>query len=119
MPETIHVWLIEDHKTYGERLAKVSNRVEGITCPQRFVHHSGIAGSPTVRQIRPPLTLPMDSKPILTDDPSGFFGTLGSGDGKESDATHSTLPSLVEPRLSRRGLVFDFCAWGRGAFGLG
>jgi DNA-binding NarL/FixJ family response regulator len=36
MPETIHVWLIEDHKTYGERLAKALNRVEGITCPQRF-----------------------------------------------------------------------------------
>jgi DNA-binding NarL/FixJ family response regulator len=29
-------WLIEDHKTYGERLAKALNRVEGITCPQRF-----------------------------------------------------------------------------------
>ena len=36
MPESIHVWLIEDHKTYGERLAKALNRVEGITCPQRF-----------------------------------------------------------------------------------
>ena len=36
MPEPIHVWLIEDHKTYGERLAKALNRVEGITCPQRF-----------------------------------------------------------------------------------
>ena len=23
MPETIRVWLIEDHKTYGERLARV------------------------------------------------------------------------------------------------
>ena len=36
MPEPIHVWLIEDHKTYGERLAKALNRVEGLTCPQRF-----------------------------------------------------------------------------------
>jgi DNA-binding NarL/FixJ family response regulator len=36
MPEPIHVWLIEDHKTYGERLAKALNRVEGITCPYRF-----------------------------------------------------------------------------------
>ena len=36
MPETIQVWLIEDHKTYGERLAKALNRVQGITCPQRF-----------------------------------------------------------------------------------
>lgn len=36
MPETIHVWLIEDHKTYGERLARALNRVEGIACTQRF-----------------------------------------------------------------------------------
>jgi DNA-binding NarL/FixJ family response regulator len=36
MPEPIQVWLIEDHKTYGERLAKALNRVECITCPQRF-----------------------------------------------------------------------------------
>jgi DNA-binding NarL/FixJ family response regulator len=36
MPETIHVWLIEDHKTYGERLARALNRVEGLTCTQRF-----------------------------------------------------------------------------------
>jgi DNA-binding NarL/FixJ family response regulator len=36
MPETIRVWLIEDHKTYGERLARALNRVEGIACPQRF-----------------------------------------------------------------------------------
>lgn len=36
MPEPIHVWLIEDHKTYGERLAKALNRVKGIACPQRF-----------------------------------------------------------------------------------
>jgi len=36
MTEPIHVWLIEDHKTYGERLAKALNRLEGITCPQRF-----------------------------------------------------------------------------------
>lgn len=36
MPEPILVWLIEDHKTYGERLAKALNRVEGITCPQHF-----------------------------------------------------------------------------------
>jgi DNA-binding NarL/FixJ family response regulator len=32
MPETIHVWLIEDHKTYGERLARALNRLDGIAC---------------------------------------------------------------------------------------
>ncbi len=36
MPETIHVWLIEDHKTYGERLARALNRLDGIDCTQRF-----------------------------------------------------------------------------------
>lgn len=36
MPESIQVWLIEDHRTYGERLARALNRVEGIACGKRF-----------------------------------------------------------------------------------
>jgi len=36
MPDTTHVWLIEDHKTYGERLARALNRVEGLSCDRRF-----------------------------------------------------------------------------------
>lgn len=36
MPDTIHLWIIEDHKTYGERLARALNRLEGIACMQRF-----------------------------------------------------------------------------------
>ncbi len=36
MPETIQAWLIEDHKTYGERLARALNRVDGIACTKRF-----------------------------------------------------------------------------------
>jgi len=36
MSETIQVWLIEDHKTYGERLARALNRLDGIACPRRF-----------------------------------------------------------------------------------
>ena len=36
MPETIHLWIIEDHKTYGERLVKALNRLDGISCTQRF-----------------------------------------------------------------------------------
>lgn len=36
MPETIHLWIIEDHKTYGERLVRALNRLEGISCTQRF-----------------------------------------------------------------------------------
>ena len=36
MPETIDLWIIEDHKTYGERLVKALNRLDGISCSQRF-----------------------------------------------------------------------------------
>jgi DNA-binding NarL/FixJ family response regulator len=39
MPEQnkpVTVWLIEDHKTYGERLMRALNRIEGITCAHRF-----------------------------------------------------------------------------------
>ncbi len=36
MPETIDLWIIEDHKTYGERLVKALNRLDGISCTQRF-----------------------------------------------------------------------------------
>lgn len=35
-PDPIHVWIIEDHKTYGERLARALNRLDGIACTQRF-----------------------------------------------------------------------------------
>jgi DNA-binding NarL/FixJ family response regulator len=36
MAETISVWLIEDHRTYGERLMRALNRLDGIHCTQRF-----------------------------------------------------------------------------------
>jgi DNA-binding NarL/FixJ family response regulator len=39
MPEPatpVNVWLIEDHRTYGERLMRALNRLEGIACTQRF-----------------------------------------------------------------------------------
>lgn len=36
MPDAIHLWIIEDHKTYGERLVRALNRLEGISCTQRF-----------------------------------------------------------------------------------
>lgn len=32
----VSVWLVEDHKTYGERLMRALNRLEGIVCGQRF-----------------------------------------------------------------------------------
>ncbi len=35
-PPSITVWLIEDHKTYGERLMRALNRLEGLECAQRF-----------------------------------------------------------------------------------
>ncbi len=36
MPEPINLWIIEDHKTYGERLVRALNRLDGISCTQRF-----------------------------------------------------------------------------------
>jgi DNA-binding NarL/FixJ family response regulator len=39
MPEgdsPVNVWLVEDHKAYGERLQRALNRTEGIACPRRF-----------------------------------------------------------------------------------
>jgi DNA-binding NarL/FixJ family response regulator len=36
MTKPIRVWLIEDHKTYRERLASTLNRLEDITCSQCF-----------------------------------------------------------------------------------
>ena len=36
MVDLIQVWLIEDHKIYGERLARALNRLAGIACPRRF-----------------------------------------------------------------------------------
>lgn len=36
MPDPIQLWIIEDHKTYGERLARALNRIDGIACTQRF-----------------------------------------------------------------------------------
>jgi len=35
MPEPkqpVNVWLIEDHKTYGERLMRALNRIDGVRC---------------------------------------------------------------------------------------
>jgi DNA-binding NarL/FixJ family response regulator len=36
MPAPILIWLIEDHKTYGERLMRALNRLDGMQCTQRF-----------------------------------------------------------------------------------
>jgi DNA-binding NarL/FixJ family response regulator len=32
----VNVWLVEDHKTYGERLMRALNRIDGIRCEQLF-----------------------------------------------------------------------------------
>ena len=36
--ESVQVWLIEDHKTYGERLMRALNRLDLIRCTQRFTN---------------------------------------------------------------------------------
>jgi len=33
---TVTVWLVEDHKSYGERLQRELNRLDGIECTRRF-----------------------------------------------------------------------------------
>ena len=35
-PSSVTAWLVEDHKSYGTRLMRALNRVEGIECAQRF-----------------------------------------------------------------------------------
>lgn len=35
-PPPLQVWLIEDHKTYGERLMRALNRQDGLRCSHRF-----------------------------------------------------------------------------------
>ena len=34
--QPVNVWLVEDHKTYGERLMRALNRIDGVRCEQRF-----------------------------------------------------------------------------------
>ncbi len=34
--QIVNVWLVEDHKTYGERLARALNRIEDVRCEHRF-----------------------------------------------------------------------------------
>jgi DNA-binding NarL/FixJ family response regulator len=42
------VWLVEDHKTYGERLMRALNRLDGIRCAQRFTAcEDALAALPT------------------------------------------------------------------------
>jgi hypothetical protein len=36
MIDPIQITLIEDHKTYGKRLERALNRLDGIAFPQRF-----------------------------------------------------------------------------------
>jgi len=35
-PDPLNVWLIEDHKIYGQRLMLALNRMDGINCTHRF-----------------------------------------------------------------------------------
>lgn len=36
VPDNVTVWLVEDHKIYGQRLMRALNRVPGIACTERF-----------------------------------------------------------------------------------
>jgi DNA-binding NarL/FixJ family response regulator len=57
MADPIEVWLIEDHKTYGERLARALNRLDGIACPHRFTACEDAFAGLTARAAPPVLLL--------------------------------------------------------------
>ncbi len=54
----IDVWLVEDHKTYGPRLMRALNRLEGIHCGQRFTACEDAMAAMT--QHTPPAVLLLD-----------------------------------------------------------
>jgi DNA-binding NarL/FixJ family response regulator len=58
MPETISIWLIEDHKTYGERLARGLNRIAGMACDRRFATCEDALDA--LASATPPLVLLLD-----------------------------------------------------------
>jgi len=60
MPDTIHLWIIEDHKTYGDRLARALNRLDGIVCTQRFTACEDAFAALTTEPPPPPQVLLLD-----------------------------------------------------------
>ncbi|WP_009960197.1 response regulator transcription factor [Verrucomicrobium spinosum] len=57
----VPVWLVEDHKTYGERLMRALNRLDGITCGQRFTAvEDAVARLQAVGGSDPPAVLLLD-----------------------------------------------------------
>lgn len=116
-PPTLHVWLVEDHKVYGERLMRALNRLDDLRCTQRFtacedafaalVEHpapdvllldvelpgvSGIEGIARLRQLAPKaaiviLTVFEDDEKIFRAICAGAAGYLLKTSGTEDIAT--------------------------------
>lgn len=116
-PTTLHVWLVEDHKVYGERLMRALNRLDDLRCTQRFtacedafaalVEHpapdvllldvelpgvSGIEGIARLRQLAPKaaiviLTVFEDDEKIFRAICAGAAGYLLKTSGTEDIAT--------------------------------
>lgn len=114
---TLHVWLVEDHKVYGERLMRALNRLDDLRCTQRFtacedafaalVEHpapdvllldvelpgvSGIEGIARLRQLAPKaaiviLTVFEDDEKIFRAICAGAAGYLLKTSGTEDIAT--------------------------------
>lgn len=57
---TVHVWLVEDHKTYGERLMRALNRMDGLRCTQRFTACEDAFASLTDKAASSPEVLLLD-----------------------------------------------------------
>ncbi len=114
---TLQVWLVEDHKVYGERLMRALNRLDDLSCTQRFtacedafaalVEHpapdvllldvelpgvSGIEGIARLRQLAPKaaiviLTVFEDDEKIFRAICAGAAGYLLKTSGTEDIAT--------------------------------
>ncbi|MBB5036731.1 response regulator transcription factor [Prosthecobacter dejongeii] len=116
-PPILQVWLVEDHKVYGERLMRALNRLDDLSCTQRFtacedafaalVEHpapdvllldvelpgvSGIEGIARLRQLAPKaaiviLTVFEDDEKIFRAICAGAAGYLLKTSGTEDIAT--------------------------------
>ena len=53
----ISVWLIEDHQTYGDRLTRALNRLEGIRCTQHFTACEDALAAPSAAAAPPSVIL--------------------------------------------------------------
>lgn len=57
-PAPLRIWLVEDHKAYGDRLMRALNRLDGLHCEQRFTAAEDVLAA--LRHATPPQVLLLD-----------------------------------------------------------